>query len=74
MEMSENDPRLNRPDDTEGHGKFTPTDAETAEHDAAETVDAHRFLGDANADAAESDDVEGHVYVQEPGAPGTRGT
>ena len=26
----------------------------------------------ADAEAPEGDDVEGHVYVQEPGAPGTR--
>ncbi len=72
--MSENDQRLNRPEDTEGHGGHIghiSADAETAQ---GGDVQGHGRNNPADAETAEGDEVEGHVYVQEPGAPESRGT
>ncbi len=58
----------NPTDDTEGHRRMT-AEAEATEGD---DIEGHRRMT-ADAESAEGDDdTEGHVYVQEPGAPGAK--
>ena len=55
------------PADTEGH-RHNRADVETAETD----TQGHAPEGANEQSTDGDDDVEGHIYVQEPGAPGSR--
>ncbi len=57
-------PITHNPDDTEGQRLRLDADAEAAE--GQQDTEGHA-LRNADAEAPEGDDVEAHIYVQEPG-------